>query len=485
MNGVMSTNPGTSARSALRFAGAVLLAAALCHPARADGPAPPGLVSHGLVGVASLSGSTRDKFGETTIAASGIAVDRASWWREGDTLRGTIYMLPDRGWNVEGTIDYRPRFHKIDVTIAPGKATMVVADTIVLTDDKGEQMTGLDPERVRAAADGFPEMPEASNGRISLDAEAITLNPDGTFFISDEYGPYIYRFSPQGKLLGAIRPPNAFIPIRKGVSNFSSNNPGPGMSAPVPPDPEFGRQNNQGFEGMSLMPDGKTLAVILQSATRQDGGTNAATRDHTRILFYDVSDLANPKLVREHVVVLPNFKDDQGRRRIAAQSELLALDANRFFLLSRDSNNGYGMKGSTSLYRKVDLIDTTGATDIANTDYDGAKPVAPGGKLADGVVAAKLSPFLDINDNAQLNRFGLHNGAPNDKNNLSEKWEAMGLVPALDPANPRDFFLIVGNDNDFMTQDGFQAGSSYKEESGADLDTRLLVYRITIPALAN
>ena len=61
----------------------------------------------------------------------------------------------------------------------------------------------------------------------------------------------------------------------------------------------------------------------------------------------------------------------------------------------------------------------------------------------------------------------------------------MGLVPALDPANPRDFFLIVGNDNDFMTQDGFQAGSSYKEESGADLDTRLLVYRITIPALAN
>ncbi len=32
--------------------------------------------------------------------------------------------------NVVGTIDYRPRFHKIDVTIAPGKATMAVADTI-------------------------------------------------------------------------------------------------------------------------------------------------------------------------------------------------------------------------------------------------------------------------------------------------------------------------------------------------------------------
>lgn len=485
MNGAMSTNPTVSARFAFRLAGAFLLAAALCHPASADQAKPglPGLVSQGLIGVASLPGNTRDKFGESTISASAITVDRASWQRDGNTLRGTIYMLPDRGWNVEGTIDYRPRFHKMTVSIAPGNVTMTLVDTIMLTDAAGEQMTGLDPERVRAAANGFPEMPEASNGRISLDAEAITLNPDGTFFISDEYGPYVYRFSPQGKMLGAIRPPDAFIPIRKGVSNFSSNNPGPGASKPVPPDPEFGRQNNQGFEGMSLMPDGKTLAVILQSATRQDGGNNAATRDHTRILFYDVSDLANPKLVRENVVILPNFKDAEGRRRIAAQSELLALDANHFFLLSRDSNNGYGMKGSTSVYRRVDLLDTTGATNIAGTDYDGAKPVAPGGKLADGVTAATLSPFIDINDNAQLNKFGLHNGEPNDKTNLSEKWEAMGLVSALDPANPRDFFLIVGNDNDFMTQDGFQAGEAYKEGSGADLDSRLLVYRITVPEL--
>lgn len=483
MNGAMSTNPAVSARFVLRFAGAVLLATVLCRPALADGPALPGLVSKGLIGVGSLPGNTRDKFGETTISGSGIAVDRASWQRDGDTLRGTIYMLPDRGWNVEGTIDYRARFHKVNVSIAPGNVTMSVADTIMLTDADGKQITGLDPVRVRAPVNGFPEMPEAENGLISLDAEAITLNPDGTFFVSDEYGPYIYRFSPQGKMLGAIRPPDAFIPKRKGATNFSSNNPGPGASKPEPPNPEFGRQNNQGLEGMSLTPDGKTLVAILQSATRQDGGNAPETRDHTRILFYDVSDLANPKLIRENVVVLPNFKDEQGRRRIAAQSELLALDDKRFFLLSRDSNNGYGMKGSTSVYRRVDLLDTSRATNIAGTDYDGAKPIAPGGKLADGVTAATLSPFIDINDNAQLNKFGLHNGEPNDKTNLSEKWEAMGLVPALDPANPRDFFLIVGNDNDFMTQDGFQAGAAYKEDSGADLDSRLLVYRITVSEL--
>ena len=96
---------------------------------------------------------------------------------------------------------------------------------------------------------------------------------------------------------------------------------------------------------------------------------------------------------------------------------------------------------------------------------------------------ATLTPFIDLNDNAQLNKFGLHNGEPNDRNNLSEKWEGMALVPALDPANPRDFFLFVTNDNDFITQNGYQVGAPYKDASGADVDTMLLVYRVTLPEL--
>jgi hypothetical protein len=127
-------------------------------------------------------------------------------------------------------------------------------------------------------------------------------------------------------MLGAIRPPDAFIPRRNGQDNFSSNNPGPGASAPVPANPEAGRQNNQGFEGLTLTPDGKYLVAILQSATRQDGGDAPETRDHTRMLTYDVSRLDHPILVREHVLALPAFTTADGKRRIAAQSELLALD---------------------------------------------------------------------------------------------------------------------------------------------------------------
>jgi hypothetical protein len=55
----------------------------------------------------------------------------------------------------------------------------------------------------------------------------------------------------------------------------------------------------------------------------------------------------------------------------------------------------------------------------------------------------------------------------------------MALLPAFDPDNPGDFCLFVSNDNDFVTQDGFQVGASYKDQSGAD--TMLLVYRVTLP----
>jgi hypothetical protein len=232
---------------------------------------------------------------------------------------------------------------------------------------------------------------------------------------------------------------------------------------------------------MALTPDRKFLVVILQSATRQDGGNAPETRQNTRILYYDIADLEHPKLVREHVVPLPFYKTTDDKTRVAAQSELLALDDTHFLPLARDSGNGYGYKPATSLYRKINILDTSNATNIAGSKYDGIVPVAPKGKIEDGIAPATLTPFIDINDNAQLNKFGLHNGKPNDRNNLSEKWEGMALVPALDPANPQDFFLFVSNDNDFITQNGYQVGAAYSDASGADIDTIILVYRVTLP----
>jgi hypothetical protein len=103
-----------------------------------------------------------------------------------------------------------------------------------------------------------------------------------------------------------------------------------------------------------------------------------------------------------------------------------------------------------------------------------------------GVLNSSIKPvtyvkFLDINDNAQLNRFGLHNGLPNNNNDLYEKWESMAVVPVEDPRSPHDYFLFVGSDNDFITQNGFMAGQPYQDASGANVDTLVLVYRVTLP----
>jgi hypothetical protein len=454
-------------------------------------------VNQGLVAVGRLPANLRDKFGETFGSSSGMAIDPSSWHRTATGYEGTLVLLPDRGYNAEGTTDYRPRLNTVTVKLTPADpaATLdaaaqqsgvsaTLADSLLLTEASGASLTGLDPDSVRGAADGLPDLPQAINGRISLDAEAIARVADGSFFIGDEYGPYIYRFSAAGQLLSAIRPPAAFIPMRSGEENFSSNNPGgPGSQRPSPEDPDSGRQNNQGFEGVALTPDGKLLVAVLQSATRQDGGRSAATRRYTRALVYDVSDPAAPKLTGEYVVPLPVFKD-QGKTKVAAQSELLALSDTLFLLLCRDSNNGYGVKGDSSQYRRVELLDLGNATNIVGTDYDGGKPVAPKGELAPDVVPATLQSFIDLNDNAQLSRFGLHQGPPNDRNNLSEKWESMSLIPAMDPQHPQDFFLVIGNDNDFLTQDGFQVGAAYQAAGGADVDTMLLVYRVTLPSLA-
>jgi hypothetical protein len=457
------------------------------------------LVNKGLVGVGRIPADQRDGLGETFGSGSGLAADPKTWTRTADEYSGTFYLLPDRGYNVSGTTDYRARLYKLAISFKPVAdaaalpagdrqrgVAVSLADTILLTDAAGQSLTGLDPLEggIRKAANGLPNLPEAATGRVALDPEAVVLMPDGSFFISDEYGPYIYRFSAAGRMLSAIRPPDAFIPMRDGKQNFSSNNPGPGAQAPKPKDPETGRQNNQGFEGLALTPNGKFLVVILQSATRQDGGTSPETRQNTRMLYYDIADLNTPKLVREHVVPLPMFKNAEGKTRVAAQSELFALDDNHFLLLSRDSGNGYGYELATSLYRRIDVLDTSGATNIAGSKYDGIVPVAPKGKIEAGIVPATLAPFIDINDNAQLNKFGLHNGEPNDRNNLSEKWEGMAVVPAFDPANPQDFFLFVSNDNDFITQNGYQVGAAYKDDSGADIDTIFLVYRVALPFAA-
>jgi hypothetical protein len=61
----------------------------------------------------------------------------------------------------------------------------------------------------------------------------------------------------------------------------------------------------------------------------------------------------------------------------------------------------------------------------------------------------------------------------------------MSLAPVLDSAAPDDYFLFIANDNDFLTQDGFQVGAAYKAADGANVDTMSRSIASRCPATAS
>src|SRR5262245_20191642 len=152
-------------------------------------------VNQGLVAVGRVPADAKDKLGDTLGGiGSGMVADRGSWKREGDTYTGTFYMLPDRGWNTEGTLDYPGRLQKFSVSLTPYSGAEALAagpaqqaqlkltydDSILLHEANGTPTTGLDANEVRKAADGFPDLPSAG-GKISVDNEGVVLTADGSF----------------------------------------------------------------------------------------------------------------------------------------------------------------------------------------------------------------------------------------------------------------------------------------------------------------
>jgi hypothetical protein len=146
------------------------------------------------------------------------------------------------------------------------------------------------------------------------------------------------------------------------------------------------------------------------------------------------------------------------------------------------------------MFKSVLLVDLAGASDIAGTaaDSEGGQ-VAPGGVLNASVTPMNWVEGLNMLNTTELTKFNfnLSNAAPNQLT-ISEKWEGMALVPALDAANPNDYFLFIANDNDFLTAngtmlqgDGLQHSYNAIPADGtvAENDTVFLAYRVRIADL--
>jgi hypothetical protein len=484
-------------------------------------------VNKGLVGASRLTANARDFLGDSLGSFSGMSFAPGTWRRLADgSYTGGLFTLPDRGPNFAlngfpGNFfsNYNGRLNAFSFTFNPYTGSADLAQStasqnqMVLTpsggvafkDFAGRAFTGIDPGNGLITQNGFtfgaPSGTLLGSGLIAIDAEAVTFRPDGSFYVSDEYQAGIFHFRADGQMIGYIPTVNALLPRIGGTLNFSAADAVAGST---------GRRNNQGMEGLSLSPDGNTLFVMLQSAALQDSTLgNDDLRNATRLIAYDVSTNATPTTpFGEWVMELPVFNRGNtngtapggAANRTAAQSEIFALNSTQLLVLSRDGNgkgndptNANTNDGRPMIFKSILLIDTAAATNIAGT----ARETAAGGKVTTtaGVLDPAITPvaqveLVNILNTTQLRKFGLNTnvGAATNATSISEKWEAMGLLPVLEEAFPQDFFLFVGNDNDFQTTNGQVGGgltngttaiTSYN--SGFNNDSTFLVYRLTLP----
>lgn len=449
-------------------------------------------VNHGLVAAARVPAASVDFLGDTLGSFSAMLIEPQSWQKTAQGYAGRLRTLPDRGYNDPDKgffSDYQGRLVDFDLSLTlgtQGAGTLTLKPTgtgTPLTGFDGKPTTGADPASHTIAEHGHvlpsPADGELGAGRMSLDAEGVARRADGRFYVSDEYAAGIYLFSAEGRLEGMIDPSPALVPTTKGKIDYNS------LKAP-----DTGRRNNQGLEALSITPDGKTLFAVLQSGAVQDASAskNQANRATTRVYVYDIAADALPKAPKAvYALELPVYSK-KGNGEIdatAALSEMAALSDHQFLLLARDGN-GWGCNcKNPEMVKEILIVDTAGATNLAGTDYETTtKPIAPASgerNVLDPAIKPVASAVLvNMLNPAQLARVGLNiDNEKADAHTLSEKWEALALVPARDPQAPNDAFLFVGNDNDFLTTKGTMQGKTY--DAGLDNDSMILAYRLTLP----
>ncbi len=471
-------------------------------------------VNLGLQGVGRVPSTMKDPVtGESVGSVSDMQVSR--WRKNGDgTYSGRFHFLPDRGYNAGTTFsNYAARINEFDFTLTPytaGTATLqqnqiamtYVASTRFTYDHDsnagsapifttGLLATGvgnLFGTQVPIATGTQVQSDGSFTGRLTVDAEGLVFDrrsgKGGTGWVGDEYGASVYHFDSAKQLDGQLLLPAALLPSNPaGTRNFNGT-------------PVSGRRDNQGIEGIAQSPDGSRLFVLLQSATVQDSLSPTGNQDrfNTRMLVYDITASDTPSdPVEQYVIQLPRV-DSTGLttngttvNRTAAQSAIVALNSHQILILSRDGN-GRGASGAP-VFKSVLLADTASASNIDGLyEADGAT-ILSGGALAPSITPMAYTEALNMigklgGTTAEVEKFGLNlNAAPGDTNTVSEKWEAMALLSANDAANPNDYFLFIGNDNDFQSRTGkYLDGNGALQDYDATLDhdTLVLAYRVRL-----
>lgn len=278
-----------------------------------------------------------------------------------------FYALTDRGPNatytgpqgkgkIFPTPDYTPRIGLFELQ-ANGDVKKITE--ILLKDKQGKPISGLPNS---SALGGTGETPYAINddGTVEvirqdmtkpynettnpiklddygLDGEGLVALSDGSFWVSDEYGPHIVHFNAEGVEIGRI---NAF-------SSDSRNT----FTLPA----EFAkRRANRGMEGLAVTPDEKTLVGIMQS-TMYNPSKAVKKLDIVRIVSINLESGA----VSQYL-----YKQEKAQN---SQSGIAAISNSKFVVIERD---GAFFNKKPDAMKRLYVIDLENATDLETFTTD-------------------------------------------------------------------------------------------------------------------
>jgi hypothetical protein len=152
---------------------------------------------------------------------------------------------------------------------------------------------------------------------------------DGTLWFGDEFGPFILHTDATGKVLEAPIP----------LPDVKSPSYPPDYAAPFAGPPNLA--NSNGFEGMALSKDGRTLYPVLEGPVT---GDDATVR---RVYEFDITS-------RRYTGRTWAYRVDDSTLLV---SDLTALDHTRFVSLERDNFQGLAAQHKRAFTIELPLDD--------------------------------------------------------------------------------------------------------------------------------